>query len=425
MWLQDKTGALLALVEDRCLDKLEQLIQPSESSWASPLMLVSKPDGSIRDSNSEDLYVLLSKSKWYTKMDLITGYFQILMKLESRHLTEFTCEWGLYEYLVMPMGFVVVFLDDILIHSETLIEHFKHIELVVNELKKHRLSVKLKKCEVAKQEVVFLGHVLSSGSIKPDKSKCEALFQFKRPKTLTQLQSFLGLAQYYRKFIENFAKIASPLYRLTTKEESANKNKLNWSDECENSYNTLRNYLTKDKILFLPDLKKKFVLETDASNTGIGAVLNQKKDGVLRPIAYFSKPLNKAQRNYSTTEKELLAIVLAVEHFHQYLYGQEFEIITDHQPLSWLLSCKNPNSRLARWLIRINNYTFTIVYRSGKTHTNADALSRWDHQVENDTTEPEQEEDDLIVNFISDQIKEEPREQNSSSLLVTTEEMIV
>ena len=222
----------------------------------------------------------------------------------------------------------------------------------------------------------LLGHVISSGSIKPDKSKCEALFQSKRPKTLTQLQSFLGLAQYYRKFIENFAKIAAPLYNLTTKEETSNKNELNWNDECETAYNTLRNYLTRDKILMLPDLKKKFVLETEACNTGVGAVLSQELNGTFRPIAYFSKPLNKAQRNYSTTEKELLAIVLAVEHFHQYLYGQEFDVVTDHQPLSWLLSCKTPNSRLARWLIRINNYTFRIVYRSGKIHSNADALSR-------------------------------------------------
>ncbi|CAF1054648.1 unnamed protein product [Brachionus calyciflorus] len=212
---------------DEMLDA--KLIQPSESSWASPLMLRTQKDANPLP-NSEDLYVLLSKSKCYTKTDLITGYFQILMKPEN--------------------------------------------------------------------------------------------------------------------------------------------------------------------------LKKKFVLETDASNTGIGAVLSQEKDGVLRPIAYF---------------------MLAAEHFNQYLYGQEFEIITDHQPLSWLRSCKNPNSRLARCLIIINNYTFTIVYSSGKTHTNADSVWRWDHQFENDTTEPEQEEDDLIVNFISDQIKVELSEQNSSSLLVTTE----
>ena len=439
------------------------LIRPSDSPWASPLMLVSKPDGSIRVTidyrllngrtmkdahplpNSEDLYASLAKSSWYTKLDLYTGYFQILMRQECSKLTAFTCEWGLFEYVVMPMGltnapatfqramnqvlrkfiesgFVVVYLDDILIHSESLIEHLKHIELVVNELKKYQLSVKLKKCEVAKQEITFLGHVISNGSIKPDQSKCEALYKYKRPQTLTQLQSFLGLAQYYRKFIENFAKIAAPLYRLTTKEEAANKKELNWDEACEIAYTTLRNYLTRDKILMLPDLKKKFVLETDVSNTGVGAVLSQEKDGVLRPIAYYSKPLNKAQRNYSTTEKELLAIVLAIEHFHQYLYGQLFDVVTDHQPLSWLMSCKTPNSRLARWLIRINNYNFRIVYRSGKIHTNADALSRWNLPEDEDKSDDDQEETSQIINFIADQIKTEPVEQSTASVLVTPEE---
>ena len=427
------------------------LIQPSESPWASPLMLVSKPDGSIRVTidyrllngrtmkdahpipNSQDLYAVLAKSRWYTKIDLYTGYFQILMSECSRHLTAFTCEWGLFEFLVMPMGltnapatfqrsmnkvlkkfieagFVVVYLDDILIHSADLIEHLKHVELVINELKLNQLSVKIKKCEIAKQEVTFLGHVITNGTIRPDMAKCEALYRYKRPSTLTQLQSFLGLSGYYRKFIMNFARIASPLYKLTTKEEAANAKQLNWNDDCEKAFNKLRTELTSSTVLILPDFTKKFVLDCDACNTGIGAVLQQEVNGVLRPVAYFSKPLNKAERNYSTTEKELLAMVRAMEANHEYLFGREFDVRVDHQPLSWLLSCKNPNARLARWLIRISNYTFRIIYRSGKQHTNADALSRW--PIIEDGKMPESDENkNMVINFIENakkQIEDEP-----------------
>ena len=200
----------------------------------------------------------------------------------SRKYTAFTCEWGLFEYLVMPMGltnapatfqrsmnnvlssfieagFVVVYLDDILIHSFDLIEHLKHVELVIDALKKNKLSIKFKKCEVAKPEVHFLGHVISNGTLKPDMSKCETLFKYERPRTLTQLQSFLGLAGYYRKFIHDFARIASPLYKLTTKEEAANSKQLNWNNDCEIAFNKLRTELTSSSVLILPDFNKKFI----------------------------------------------------------------------------------------------------------------------------------------------------------------------
>jgi hypothetical protein len=177
-------------------------------------------------------------------------------------------------------------------------------------------------------------------------SKVETLYRYKRPVNLTQLLSFLGLEQYYRKFIVDFSRIAQPLFDLTGKDGCERDGRLKWNDECELAFNTLRTALTSDNFLILPDLKKPFRVDTDACNTGIWAVLSQLVNGDYRPVAYFSKSLNKAQRNYSTSEKELLAIVLAVEHFHQYLYGRLFGVIVDHQPLAWLLSSKKPNPRV-------------------------------------------------------------------------------
>ena len=419
------------------------LIQKSESPWSSPVLLVSKPDGSIRFTvdysklnnltikdahplpNAEDMFALLANSKWYTKLDLYQGFYQIPLDDDSKKYTAFACEWGLYEYNVMPMGltnapatfqrmmnnvlrecieegYVSVFLDDILIHSSTLDEHFKHLSKVVEKLRQNDLKVKLKKCELVKQEVTFLGHVISYGRIKPDPSKVEALHRYPRPTNLTQVQSFLGLAQYYRKFIEFFSAIAAPLYFLTSKDGCEKDGTLKWSELCEKAFNQLRSILTSDSFLVLPDMSLMFRLDTDACNSGVGAVLSQFQDGAWRPIGYFSRGLNKAQKNYSTTEKELLAIVLAIEYFHQYLYGHLFEVYVDHQPLSWLLSCSKPNARLARWLIRLGNYDFKIIYRSGKKHCNADALSRWSIE-EPPVVEDDDEGTPLIINVIKDQ----------------------
>jgi hypothetical protein len=412
------------------------LIRASTSPWSLPILLVAKKDGSIRFTvdyrmlnertckdahplpNTDDMFALLAKAKWFTKLDLFSGYYQIRMAEQSCQYTAFTCEWGLYEYVAMPMGltnapatfqrmmnqvlhvfiaegFVSVYLDDILIYSSTLAEHVVHVQRVVEQLRKSGLLVKLKKCEIAKSHTQFLGHIFDSGEIKPDPSKIEALYRYIRPSTVKQLQSLLGLAQYYRKFVHNFSIIAAPLYVLT----SANpKVPLQWDKGTDTAFQALRQALTTEHVLILPDFNKVFRLDTDASNDGMGAILSQAVGQDHRPIAYFSKHFSDAQKKYSTTEKELLAMVLAVEHFHQYLYGKQFEICADHQPLSWLRSTKKPNARLARWLIRLKNYEFTIRYRPGATHCNGDALSRWGDEP---TAHTVLEEDELqLVIFI-------------------------
>lgn len=314
------------------------------------------------------MFALLKKARWYRKLDLFSGYYQCPMEEKSRQYTAFTCEWGLFEYLVLPMGLTnspatfqrmtnnilkeyidlgiaLVFLDDILIFSETLDDHIKHVRLIVERLDLHSLKINLKKCEPAKNEIIFLGHVISEGELKTDQSKVEALYMYKRPNTLRQLQSFLGLAQYYRKFVKNFSITASSLFDLIS--NTKDPKKLIWVEECQEAFEKIRSCLSSEKVLILPDLTQPFILDTDACNIGFGAVLGQLIDAVIRPVAYFSKHLSPAQKRYSTTEKELLAIVLSCEHFHQYLYGRSFEVFSDHQPLSWVLSNKKLNSRLA------------------------------------------------------------------------------
>lgn len=366
------------------------LIQPSDSPWSFPIKLVRKKDGSIRMTinyrplnditikdayplpNIEDLLRRLANALLMTKIDCYSGFYQVVMDASSRQYTAFSCEYGHFEYKVMPMGlsnspatfqrlmnsllfdfitagFVVVFIDDILIHSSDEVEHLKHVLLVVMRLWKHGLKVKLSKCEVAKLEVRFLGHVISRGHMEPDPDKVAALFQFETPITLRQLLSFMGLATYYRKFIPEFARIAKPLYDLMCTKHlgKAFKKKngsidgtkviLSWDEDCISAFNTLRKILCSDKILILPDFESMFYLSTDACDYAYGAVLEQLVDHEFRPIAYFSRNMSKAQRNYSTSEKELLAMVESIEHFHEYLYGRSFVVFSDHLPLSWLL----------------------------------------------------------------------------------------
>jgi hypothetical protein len=232
--------------------------------------------------------------------------------------------------------------------------------------------------------------------VLPAPSKVSVLYKYERPKTVKQLQAFLGLANYYRRFISGLSELARPLYQATT-----NKS-LKWNDDCETSFNQIRVYLTQtDGALVLPDFEQPFRVETDASKWCMGAILSQRVNGQYRPVAYWSKTMNSAQRNYSASERELLALVEALKHFRQYLLGRRFVAVTDHQALIWLSKLKEPAARLARWLIALREYDFEIEYRNGAKHGNVDALSRWlllDEESENNS----EDEDDpgVIINHV-------------------------
>ena len=212
---------------------------------------------------------------------------------------------------------------------------------------------------------------ISRDGVSPDPSKVKAIENFPIPSDTKDLKSFLGLAGYYRRFIKHFAKIAKPLNFLL--KEGI---KFIWGTEQQDAFNTLKQILTSNSILQYPNFSREFVLTTDASKEALGAVLSQGDIGSDRPIAYASRTLNKAERNYSTTEQELLAIVWAVKQFRPYLWGRHFKILTDHRPLKWLISLKDPGSRPTRWTIKLSEYDFEVIHKPGKYNRNADALSR-------------------------------------------------
>ena len=407
------------------------MIVDSKSPWCSPVRLVKKPDGSIRvcvdfrkvnnvtvkDSfpipKIEDIFSHLAKAKIFSTIDMTSGYYQVKMDKDSMPYTAFASQWGFYEYVVMPMGltnacatfqrlmnmvldgyigdFCLVYLDDIIIYSENEEDHLKHVQQVVERLRKHNLKIKLSKCKFARKKIEYLSHVIENGTITPNPQKVEAVNNTIKPKNVKQVQSFLGLVSYYRKFIKNCSTIASPLIKLTEKNE-----KFNWTNECEDAFNTLKSYLgSQDHVLALPDFNKMFVIECDASKYGIGGVLSQKTGKHFQPVAFFSKHLSKTERNYSTSERELLAIVLSVEHFKQFVYGREFKIITDHEPLKYLATVDAPAPRLARLQKRLNINNQTIEYRSGKLNGNADALSRMvDEEIEDNS----ETDETLVIN---------------------------
>jgi hypothetical protein len=242
------------------------------------------------------------------------------------------------------------YIDDILIHTVTWKEHLERLVEVFQRLREANLTARPTKCYVGFDEVEFLGHIVGKGQMKPRPSKLEAIQQFKRPETKKQLRSFLGLAGYYRRFIPEFAAIACPLTDRTKKGES---NAVKWDESQENSFQTLKSKLTSSPILHLPNLSKALILRSDASNDGIGAVLLQEHDQELFPVAYASKKLNKHQRVYSTMEKECLAVIWSIRKFATFLYGKEFVIQTDHQPLTCLRKSKVANSRILRWALAL------------------------------------------------------------------------
>jgi len=264
----------------------------------------------------------------------------------------------------------LLYLDDIVIYGASLIEHNRRLIEVLQRIRKNNLKLQPDNCEFLRKEVVYLGHI-TENRIMPDPEKIKAVKNFPTPLKIKDIQSFIGLAGYYRKFIENFSKIVKPLTTLTKKGV-----KFEWTSEQQNAFDILKKKLITAPVLKYPDFNSEFILTTDASDFAIGAILSQGIVGQDRPIAYASRILSKAEQNYNTTEKELLAIVWAVKHFRPYLYGTKFKIVTDHKPLIWLFNITDPGSRLIRWRLKLEEYDYKILHKAGKSNTNADALSR-------------------------------------------------
>ena len=408
------------IVEEQVNKMLKMgVISPSESQFSSPIVLVKKHDGSQRfcvdfrnlnASTVKDNFPMpriqerldsLSGCKFFTVLDLTAGYWQFKMESESKKWTSFKTHMGVFEFERMPFGlcnagatfqramdsmlrglnFASAYIDDIMVASKTFEEHLAHLEKVFQRLRNCKLKVKTRKCQFCKSKTKFLGFVVDENGVQVDDEKLKAISEYPTPRTSKQVKQFLGLASYYRRFIPNFADLSEPLNDLTKK-----SNKFDWTDRCEESFKSLIRALTNPPVLVFPDLRKPFRITTDASGVGIGAILSQLDENRCeRVIAYASRTLNKAERNYPTIERELLAIVWATKQYKQYIFGTTFELVTDHKPLTYLKNLGDTSSRIANWKVRLEEFSFSIVYKKGAANTNADVLSR----IERDNAEEE------------------------------------
>jgi len=391
--------------------KRQGVIEESNSPWVSPAVIVKKKDGSIRfcvdfrrlnaitkkDSypipRIDDLLDRLAGNTWFSSLDLRSGYWQVRIRPEDREKTAFSIGKGLWQFTVMPFGLCnapatferlmekvlqqlinkicLVYLDDVIIFSEDFEGMMKRLEQVFSRLQFAKLKLNPKKCSFLRKEIKYLGFVISEKGVLTDEKKISSVRDWPVPRTKKQVRSFLGFCSYYRKFVKNFSLIAKPLFSLTE-----NTCKFEWTELCGKAFEELKKRLISSPILSFPKEEGQFILDTDASNHGIGAVLSQVQEGKEKVIAYYSKVFSKTERNYCVTRKELLAVVDATKFFHHYLYGRKFVIRTDHISLKWLMTFRNLEGQLARWLEQIQQYDFEIVHRKGKLHSNADGLSR-------------------------------------------------
>lgn len=315
------------------------------------------------------------------------------MAEKDKEKTAFVTTLGLFQFRVMPFGLVnapstferlmenvlkglqwtecLVYMDDIISHSSTFDEGIQRLANIFTRLREANLKLKPSKCIFFQKQVKFLGHIVSSEGIQTDSEKIFAVKNWPVPKNEKQIRSFLGLCSYYRKFVKKFAEIAKPLHDLYKK-----ATKFTWTSECQNAFDTLKTALTTSPILGFPLPGLPFTLDTDASDRAVGAVLSQNQDGKERVIAYMSKTMNRHEQSYCVTRKELLAVVTALRKFHPYLYGQKVLLRTDNAAVSWVRSLKNPTGQTVRWLQEIETYDLTVTHRPGRSHQNADALSR-------------------------------------------------
>jgi transposase InsO family protein len=402
-------------------------IRPSKSSAGYPIIFVPKKDGSLRlcvdyrHLNSitiKDRHPLplineiqdrLCGAHWFSKYDITNAYHRIRIKPGHEWKTAFRTKFGHYEYVVMPFGltnapatfqrfifkvleeyldiFVVAYLDDILVFSKTLEDHVKHNKLVLQKLRKAKVTLKLKKCEFHTQETSFLGYRISPNGLGMEEDKVKSITEWPTPKNVKEVQQFLGLANYYRKIIDGYAGVASGLYGLTKKDQ-----KFEWNDAAEKSFQALKDLFSKGTVVATFDYDKPIIMETDASDFALGARLTQPgSDGKYRPVGFWSRKMIPAELNYDVHDKELLAIVSAFQVWRAYLEGAKYTVTvkSDHKNLTFFTTTKVLTRRQARWAETLAQYDFKIEHCKGTENSQADALSRRpDYEIGTKTAEP-------------------------------------
>ena len=388
------------------------VIRPSNSPWASPVVMVRKKDGSLRfcvdfrqlnaatvkDAHPlpriDDLLDALHGAKWFSTLDLKSGYWQVPIAEQDKEKTAFRTSSGqLFEFNQVPFGLCnapatfsrlmdrvlaglhwetcLFYLDDIIVFSSTWEEHLARLREVFERLRHAKLKLGATKCTFAAKEVSYLGHRVTEEGLLPDPSLLAAIRDIPPPTTATEVRSFLGLAGYYRRYVKGFAAIAAPLFALTRKEAL-----FHWSEDCQAAFDQLKTKLTTSPITAFPDFSQAFRLYTDASTAGLGAILAQVREGKERIICCASRALNKAEKSYPATKLECLAIVWAVAKFRPYLMAMPFEVYTDHYALQWLKTMRTGSALLHRWSAALEEYDFTVRHRPGKVQTHVDGLSR-------------------------------------------------
>ena len=411
------------------------VIRESNSPWSSAVVMVRKKDNTWRfcvdyrklnSQTQKDAYPLpridetlelLAGSKYFSTLDLASGYWQVEVEEADREKTAFSTRDGHYEFNVMPFGLTnapatfqrlmqcvlsgltyeqcLIYLDDIVVFGGSFQQHLERLKTVFLHLKKAGMKLKPSKCHFMRSGVRYLGHVVSRGGIQADPEKIQAMVSHPVPNDIKELRQFLGLTNYYRRFIKDYSKIAEPLRKLTRKSAGGYK----WSADCQGAFEALKLRLTSPPTLAYPDFNHQFTVATDASGTALGAVLSQVIENKERGIAYWSRQLNKAERNYSTVEREALAVVCAVKEFFPYLYGRPFILLTDHNPLTSLRGLSDVGGRLTCWVLFLQQFDMTIQYQSGKSHGNAEGMSRRQHPL-NDTKQSPVIPEEVSINGI-------------------------
>lgn len=404
------------LVQEKIAEMLRDgIIEPSTSLWNSPILLVPKKSSTDKKEyrfcvdyrnvnkntetrafpmpNLEDELCKMNGSKFFSTLDIASAFHQIKMNENDKEKTAFSTGHQKYHFQRMPFGLsgspitwqsyitallgdllnknVMAYMDDILIYDPTLNEHIDSIIRVFDRLRDSNLKIKIEKTKLFQKSVDYLGHTIDKNGSRPNKRNIEAILQVPTPKNLAETQRFLGMASYFRKFIRRFSEIARPLHDLCKKNMD-----FIWSKDCANAFETLKKALTSAPVLAFPDFKRKFYISVDASFHSVGGYISNDPPPNDKPIEFFSKTLNAAQKNYATTHKELLAIIMAIERFQHYIWGKHFVIYTDHEALKYLFNQTKVGSRLLRWKLQLAEYNFDIIHRKGSQNVVSDCLSR-------------------------------------------------